>query len=111
MVWISHVDVDDDDNFLRPKEQSRFVPLLRAKTKLEFKQIHAQLSKPLDNETDLQRKQAEIILEERSKSYFEREPSIFDGEVRVGTSLVLREDLFSYAYVHMLKSRVVTGKD
>ena len=36
---------------------------------------------------------------------------MFDGELRLGTIVELREDFYAYAYLHWIRRKVVVGDD
>ena len=49
------------------------------------------------------------LLEERTTSYFDKERDADEGEVRIGTGLTLREDLYSLCFLFWFKKEFIFG--
>ena len=61
------------------------------------------------SESEKVRREVEKILASQSKPYTEKKRDRFDGPIRIGRGLKLREDLYSAAWLHWLKIEVITG--
>lgn len=66
---------------------------------------------PLEGENlseDVQ-KQVDLILAREKKPYVEKARTRFSGPIRLGTSVPLREDFFSIAWLYWMHIEVLTG--
>ena len=55
------------------------------------------------------RKEVEKILASKSQPYTEMKRDPFDGPIRIGRGLKLREDFYSAVWLHQLRIEVITG--
>ena len=53
---------------------------------------------------------AHVIIDQLMKPYTEKVRDRFDGPLRIGKTLSLREDFYSAAYLHWFKIEYITGK-
>ena len=81
--------------------------LLRTRTGVEFDKELEALKKPLPDETEEQKETCKAILKERKKPYADRSRSVFDGPVRLGSPLEVREDFYAFSFIFWLKRQTI----
>ena len=64
---------------------------------------------PAPSESEEVLKEVEKILASQSEPYTEKERDRFNGPIRIGRGLKLREDLYSAVWLHWLRIEVITG--
>ena len=69
------------------------------------------LRKPLQGETEEQKRFAKEIIEAMDTAYVDRERDLFDGPIGLGEGLDLRDDFFSFTFVYWLKRKEIIGGD
>ena len=64
---------------------------------------------PAPSESEEVLKEVKKILASQSEPYTEKERDRFNGPIRIGRGLKLREDLYSAVWLHWLRIEVITG--
>ena len=80
---------------------------MRKVTNVNFDQEYEKLKTPQLDETDEQQKICKDILKTRKEPYKKKNRTIFDGPLRLGKSLELREDFYAVSFMHWLKRKAI----